>query len=1398
MPIELAGISLPRIHRVTTREQADFVSHRIPGLEGNVVQDMGRQSVRLKIEGIFYGATAKDDLEALRDVYKSREPVDFLADLVGQAYFAQVIVEEMEVRQAADEPEQFSYQLTITEYVPPPQPASGFETPDIDSLLELEALDFLDMIQLPDLLSVPGFGDPTVPLQSILDGVSGTLEGLNQPAEDLAGLYGGSGSQSKAVSLTAWTVESKSADSISSQRKAVSLTARTVESKSADSISSQHKAVSMPVSASGSLFETLEGSIDENQILQLIQSQLNKLLSAGQEAGNAQQQSSGGIGALQGAVAGLIPPDINRSGLLEQGFSTVQQLLPAQATDILGDLPNGIDTLFATLQTNLVEQLSGILGNFGALSALGIGVNAPVVQPETDRHSVPTEDSPAFRGMSRRAAARNVGPIVDPLNALLDLLPNPLDARALLELLSGQLNQLPRERIPVQNLPILDELRDKLATVLGWLDQDSAGLSASLANSTQRLSEYIRSGIYDNTITPVKNRLETLADAVDLATVKADMDAIIAGLSSLATQVQSADLSAADATIETVSARIGSLQTAGSAVLANWVNGDGQLAVQELSALEDRLEERMADVLLLTAPATDLAVIGLLLDPLNKALDPSGINAFIRGIQNLFDAIDNLINQLNLTQISSAIEHIVNEGVQAVQTLQNLLVNVTVEFSLLVNQIEQAINSLGIDQLVNELRGVLEQFEQTVVQGLNDLFEPVRQVLLTAFDTINNFVAGFDPKEILQSVLDLIQALTNVLSDPVLLDTIGRLKSILGDVNDELGSFSFRSVTDVIIDGIGVVEDAFDIVAKIPMTDSIREEVSKALNAIPATIRPATDAINAGLEEIVENGAKPVLVAIKDKPAELVTVVEQYSPDKYLGDQLSAPYQAFVGELEQLKPTTLVEPVTVELNKVLDDVRETADPDQVFGLLQGPFDALYAALDNLNPAALIQPLQEKLTEGIHLVTDNLPLDAADAVFNQVSSITATIQKAIDDAHQVRDAMTAVNDRLAGLSNAEDQVNQLGDEVVAKLNSVSDFSPISAALTAVEQAIDDLEATPLQQLLFPAIDDQIAKITALDPQNRLISLVQAQRGFPVAQLNALPDSPQKTDLLDLIAGFDPLHNDFALPLGGLQDRLDDLQEAHARLLAFFSTWQNRYHQANGPLGRFRQKNLTLPQLKTMLADTVRTQLSGTLAPGFQIIEKFQSLLSTLLTEIIDLIQRLEVQAASLVAIGTALETVRQGIDDLVALLEGLDITFIATEIEDIFDAVKAQLDAINPQNISNLLKTTFDHLLDALAPNTLLGLSDLDDRHKTLIDLLKARDPKVLLTDTVQPEYDKILVFLNELNISDLLNTFLQRIEDLKAQLTTELGRTADAYENMVRTIPGDLQGELGVSVSVST
>lgn len=191
MPIELAGIHLNRIHKITTSEQTDFVYHRVPGLEGNVVQDMGRDSVLLQIEGIFYGDSAQEDMEGLRKVYKTREPVDFLAEIVGQAYFAQVILERFEIFQGAQEPDQFSYILTIAEYVKPPEPEVPSGLSDVDLGIIEEARNFIDIAVLPDMLgSIPEVTDPLTPLSSALDDVNKATENLDSAAAGLKMIFG--------------------------------------------------------------------------------------------------------------------------------------------------------------------------------------------------------------------------------------------------------------------------------------------------------------------------------------------------------------------------------------------------------------------------------------------------------------------------------------------------------------------------------------------------------------------------------------------------------------------------------------------------------------------------------------------------------------------------------------------------------------------------------------------------------------------------------------------------------------------------------------------------------------------------------------------------------------------------------------------------------------------------------------------------------------------------------------------------------------------------------------------------------------------------------------------------------------------------------------------------------
>lgn len=192
MPVEIAGIKFPRVHHILTSEHAAFVQHRVPGMDGTLVQNLGRESVRLQVDGIFYGPKAADDLDKLRKLQLKREPVDFIADIIGSAYAGKVTLDEMYVAQSAQQPDQFTYSLIVSEYIEPPQPAGGLAA-NLGDQLKADALSRLDVSGLADALalgSLPELTNPFDPLKSALEPTKQASGALVQSVGGLKALFG--------------------------------------------------------------------------------------------------------------------------------------------------------------------------------------------------------------------------------------------------------------------------------------------------------------------------------------------------------------------------------------------------------------------------------------------------------------------------------------------------------------------------------------------------------------------------------------------------------------------------------------------------------------------------------------------------------------------------------------------------------------------------------------------------------------------------------------------------------------------------------------------------------------------------------------------------------------------------------------------------------------------------------------------------------------------------------------------------------------------------------------------------------------------------------------------------------------------------------------------------------
>lgn len=179
------GWDVPCIERIEALEHRRLTRLPIPGLQGDLVQDLGGHGLRVGIEGSLQGDEARDSfLEALRGRFRAGEAVPFVADIATASELDQVVVESLQVAEVAGAADTFRYRVVLQQYVEPPAPAPAVDELGLELDAELDGLAGvgLDALGLPDLLgSVPTIADPVAPMQPALESVrtaTAPLKGL--------------------------------------------------------------------------------------------------------------------------------------------------------------------------------------------------------------------------------------------------------------------------------------------------------------------------------------------------------------------------------------------------------------------------------------------------------------------------------------------------------------------------------------------------------------------------------------------------------------------------------------------------------------------------------------------------------------------------------------------------------------------------------------------------------------------------------------------------------------------------------------------------------------------------------------------------------------------------------------------------------------------------------------------------------------------------------------------------------------------------------------------------------------------------------------------------------------------------------------------------------------------
>lgn len=174
----LDDIELPQVQEIAAYDRRMLAEHKPPGMDGSLLQNLGRRPGHLTLWGVKTGPDALEFVETLELKYRAGQAVPFVADIIADAEIQQVVIDDLQWQELAGRPERYSYVLTLREFIEPvePEDTSALEADILGDAGELfdDLLDGLDFA-LPFATGLERFLGP-------LTDILGRLQQMNRGA----------------------------------------------------------------------------------------------------------------------------------------------------------------------------------------------------------------------------------------------------------------------------------------------------------------------------------------------------------------------------------------------------------------------------------------------------------------------------------------------------------------------------------------------------------------------------------------------------------------------------------------------------------------------------------------------------------------------------------------------------------------------------------------------------------------------------------------------------------------------------------------------------------------------------------------------------------------------------------------------------------------------------------------------------------------------------------------------------------------------------------------------------------------------------------------------------------------------------------------------------------------
>jgi hypothetical protein len=137
----LDDLELVLVQEVSTFDKRMLAEHKPPGMDGSVLQNLGRRATCIVLWGVALGEDSRTFMEKLDTKFKAGEPLPFVADITEDMEIGNVLIDDLRFQELAGKTDRFAYVLTLREHQVPVEPE---DVSFVDTDVLGEALDQIE------------------------------------------------------------------------------------------------------------------------------------------------------------------------------------------------------------------------------------------------------------------------------------------------------------------------------------------------------------------------------------------------------------------------------------------------------------------------------------------------------------------------------------------------------------------------------------------------------------------------------------------------------------------------------------------------------------------------------------------------------------------------------------------------------------------------------------------------------------------------------------------------------------------------------------------------------------------------------------------------------------------------------------------------------------------------------------------------------------------------------------------------------------------------------------------------------------------------------------------------------------------------------------------------------